>query len=214
MHLGHLQGFCSRNTSGFLAPRSPPGLHTSRSVGFLWGQRSGVVRAKLIVVVVIVVVVLVILVVVIVCLVVPAALTAHRATAIDQACDPAGLAWVGRARAIDDRVGIKTFYSATLTRSRFQVVQEGRRRCRLCAPRRATSFFKVSARAGKKVSMGRPVGFISFAACIDGDAAHTFRHRDRAYAIWLLMVQSSGSRAAAANPREPAGSALAEKFGS
>jgi len=79
--------FRSRHPSGFLAPRSPRGLPTSRRAGFLGGQRSGVVRAKLVVVVVIVVVVLV---VVIVRLVVPAALTAHRATGIDHAWDPAG----------------------------------------------------------------------------------------------------------------------------
>ena len=84
---GDPRGFRSRHPSGFLAPRSPRGLPTSRRAGFLGGQRSGVVRAKLVVVVVIVVVVLV---VVIVRLVVPAALTAHRATGIDHAWDPAG----------------------------------------------------------------------------------------------------------------------------
>ena len=87
LFLEGLRGFPSRRPSGFLAPRSPSGLPTSRRAGFLRGQRSGVVRAKLVVVIVIVVVVLV---VVIVRLVVPAALTAHRATGIDHAWDPAG----------------------------------------------------------------------------------------------------------------------------
>ena len=87
MLVGNMRGFRSRQPSGFLAPRSPGGLPTVfRRAGFLGGQRSGVVRAKRVVVVVVVIVVVVV--VVIVRLVVPAALTAHRAAGIDHACVP------------------------------------------------------------------------------------------------------------------------------